>query len=87
MDRPPVSFDAQACAVGLDRLRNYRKRWNASLSTYTGPLHDENSHGADAFGEFAVNCRIVEPKPKHPPRDPPDLRTRDRGEADNWRTA
>jgi phage terminase large subunit len=56
---PVVSFDAKKCALGLDRLRNYRKRWNASLSAYTGPLHDENSHGADAFGEFAVNCRIV----------------------------
>ena len=25
-------------------------------------LHDENSHGADALGEFAVNCSI-KPKP------------------------
>jgi hypothetical protein len=57
---PAVYFDARA-AVGLDRLRNYRKHWNKSLMAYTGPLHDENSHGADAFGEFAVNCRI---KPK-----------------------
>jgi len=23
--------------------------------TYGGPLHDEMSHGADAFGEFAAN--------------------------------
>jgi phage terminase large subunit len=84
---PIVSFDAEKCAVGLDRLRNYRKRWNASLSAYTGPLHDENSHGADAFGEFAVNCAIVPPKAAENPRDPPDLRTRDRGEAENWRTA
>ena len=83
---PIVSFDAKACAVGLDRLRNYRKRWNASLSAYTGPLHDENSHGSDAFGEFAVNCRIVPPKPAHAPRDPPDLRSR-RQEASDWMTA
>ncbi len=25
---------------------------------YTTPRHDINSHGADALGEFAVNCRI-----------------------------
>lgn len=52
---PLVWFDAEKCSTGLDRLRGYRKRWNKSLSTYTGPLHDEHSHGADAFGEFAVN--------------------------------
>ena len=32
------------------------------MQTYTTPEHDENSHGADALGEFAVNCRI-KPKP------------------------
>jgi phage terminase large subunit len=52
---PTVWFDAEKCAAGLDHLRQYRKRWNKSLSSYTGPLHDENSHGADAFGEYATN--------------------------------
>jgi hypothetical protein len=87
---PIVSFDAQACAVGLDRLRNYRKRWNASLSTYTGPLHDENSHGADAFGEFAVNCPIRPPKPPEPTNNPTDLdiwRGRRRSDEEgSWKT-
>jgi hypothetical protein len=55
---PAVSFDARRCAAGLDRLRNYRKRWNNATHVYTGPLHDENSHGSDAFGEFAVNSRV-----------------------------
>ena len=68
---PVVSFDLEHCGVGLDRLRNYRKRWNATLSTYTGPLHDENSHGADAFGEFAVNCRIRPAPPPAPERPLP----------------
>jgi phage terminase large subunit len=65
---PAVSFDAERCSTGLDRLRNYRKRWNTSLLTYIGPLHDENSHGADAFGEFAVNRRVKPPaeEPKEP---------------------
>jgi hypothetical protein len=43
--------------VGLDRLRAYRKRWNKATASYAGPLHDGASHGADAFGEFAVNRR------------------------------
>ena len=52
---PVTWFDAEKCSAGLDHLKQYRKRWNASLKTYTGPLHDEHSHGADAFGEYAVN--------------------------------
>lgn len=83
---PIVSFDAVACAVGLDRLRNYRKRWNASLSAYTGPLHDENSHGADAFGEFAVNASI-KPKIVPPPTTTPsDLWGRPKVQ-NGWKTA
>jgi hypothetical protein len=54
---PITWFDAERCATGLLRLRSYRKRWNRSLSAYTGPLHDSASHGSDAFGEFAVNRR------------------------------
>ena len=52
---PMTYFDAEKCATGIDRLRQYRKRWNRSTSSYTGPLHDENSHGADAWGEYAAN--------------------------------
>jgi len=59
--------------VGLSRLRRYRRKWNDAMQTYTTPLHDENSHGSDAFGEYAVNCGIY-PKPEAPkkatgPRD------------------
>jgi phage terminase large subunit len=56
---PAVSFDAKRCAVGLDHLRNYRKRWNKALGVFGDPLHDEHSHGADSFGEYAVNSRIT----------------------------
>lgn len=60
---PITWFDAEKCALGIARLRAYRKRWNRSTSSYTGPLHDEASHGADAFGEFAVNRRPMQVKP------------------------
>ena len=57
---PKTRFNRTPRVVqGLKRLRNYSRRWNQTLETYGNPLHDENSHGADAFGEFAVNCRIV----------------------------
>ncbi len=52
---PMTWFDADKCHAGLERLRGYRKRWSRATRTYGGPLHDEASHGADAFGEFAAN--------------------------------
>lgn len=52
---PMCWFDAERCAQGLERLRAYRKRWSRATMTYGGPLHDHASHGADAFGEFALN--------------------------------
>jgi phage terminase large subunit len=54
--------------VGLKRLRRYRRKWNDSLQTYTTPEHDENSHGSDAFGEYAVNCGITPPKELQKPK-------------------
>jgi len=52
---PMCWFDAERCALGLERLRAYRRRWSRANRSYGGPLHDEASHGADAFGEFALN--------------------------------
>jgi len=54
---PITWFDAERCAVGLERLRAYRKRWSRATHAYAGPLHDQASHGADAFGEFALHRR------------------------------
>lgn len=54
---PLCWFDAERCSAGLERLRGYRKRWNRATRSYGGPLHDQASHGADAFGEFALNRR------------------------------
>ncbi|MCR5879413.1 hypothetical protein [Phenylobacterium sp. J367] len=72
---PITWFDAEKCAVGLDRLRAYKKRWSRATRTYTGPLHDDASHGADAFGEFAAN-RLGPARPKertHYRREPGPL--------------
>ncbi len=54
--------------VGLSRLRRYARKFNEGMKTYTTPLHDINSHGADALGEYAINCRIAPPKPKPVPK-------------------
>jgi len=59
--------------LGLSRLRRYARRQVATLGGFGPPLHDINSHGADAFGEYAVNCPLVAPKPIAKPR--PQLRS------------
>ena len=64
---PLTWFDADRCAQGLERLRAYRKRWIRSTRSYAGPMHDQASHGADAFGEFALNRR-GSPGPRPPAR-------------------
>lgn len=47
-------FDEAACSVGLGRLTNYRKAWDQQLGRWKDiPLHDDNSHGADAFRQWA----------------------------------
>jgi phage terminase large subunit len=54
--------------LGLSRIRKYSRRFNETLGVYVGPLHDENSHGADAFGEYAINCPLSRPKPQEKPK-------------------
>ena len=63
------------CDEGLGRLENYRKQVNQQTGSYTDrPVHDDNSHGADAFRTMAAcldqlmhvrhsrNCDYVIPK-------------------------
>lgn len=57
--------------LGLTRLRRYSRKYNEHLGTYLGPLKDGNDHGADAFGEFAVNCGIIPPKVIPAPKPQP----------------
>lgn len=57
---PQVRFnDTPRVQLGLKRLRRFRRKFNDALGTYTEPLHDENSHGSDAFGEYAINGSLT----------------------------
>ena len=48
-------FDEARCDVGVRHLENYRKQWNDVKGIYLdAPLHNEDSHGADAWQTFAV---------------------------------
>jgi hypothetical protein len=43
-------FDEEKCREGLNALQKYKKKWNTSIGGFTSePLHDQYSHGADAF--------------------------------------
>lgn len=58
---PNCYFDEKACADGLGRLRHYRYRvQDGQLSEE--PLHDESSHGADAFMTLAQSLKETKPK-------------------------
>jgi hypothetical protein len=48
-------FDETKCAIGLSkRLANYRKAWDKVNGRWSDqPVHDDASHGADAFRQFA----------------------------------
>jgi len=51
-------FDQRQCKRGIEVLKNYRREWDDKRKTFRErPLHDWSSHGADAFGEYAVNFR------------------------------
>lgn len=65
--------DTERVMLGLKRLRRYSRKFNDAMGTYTTPLHDDNSHGADAFGEFAMNCGLGRDKPPAPAPKPNNL--------------
>ena len=55
-------FDENKCIDGLNALRRYRYEIDDSGQWSKRPLHDENSHAADAFRYLAT--AIVEPETK-----------------------
>ena len=60
---PRVWFDEQATADGMNALRRYRYDVDQQTGQFSKkPLHDDASHGADAFRMLAV--AINDPKPK-----------------------
>jgi phage terminase large subunit len=68
---PLCWFDRERCADGLQALRHYRYGLVEKTNTTTRePLHDEYSHGADAFAYFALNSKSQIKKPKDVPPPP-----------------
>lgn len=56
---PHCTFNGKECRRGIDCLDFYRKKWNDSLKVYYDePLHDQYSHGADAFRMMAIGVKM-----------------------------
>lgn len=54
-------FDEKKCAKGIKALDNYKKEWDDRNATWRSrPLHNEHSHGADAFRTLAVGLCLIE---------------------------
>ena len=52
---PRCYFDSDRCADGIEHLRQYRREFDERLRAFKPrPLHDEHSHGADAFRYLAT---------------------------------
>jgi len=65
---PNCWFDAEKTADGLTALRYYRYGESKTLGTPTRePLHDDASHGSDAFRYFAMGIRQPKPEKAPPP--------------------
>lgn len=63
-------FCAQYTGLGVERLDNYRKRWNKTLGRFTGePLHDMASHGADSYQTGAMGYAPEKTMRKKQPKE------------------
>lgn len=52
---PSCYFDEEHCADGINALRHYRYEIDPDTKQFSDkPLHDQHSHGADAFRYFAM---------------------------------
>ena len=55
---PRCWFNKVRCARGLEALKGYHKEFDSSRQVFRKtPVHDSNSHGADAFRTMAVGLK------------------------------
>lgn len=56
-------FDEEKCSSGVRALESYRRQWNERHGCWSShPLHNQASHGADAFRMLAIGLKRVEDK-------------------------
>jgi phage terminase large subunit len=80
-------FDEQKCSVGLNHLQRYAFKVDPDTNQYSQkPIHDDNSHAADAMEEMSYKLHLLDNlgrvpptlKLAMPPPDEPSMRTLDR---------
>ena len=55
---PRCWFNRSTCARGIEALKGYHKEWDSAKQVFRkNPVHDSNSHGADAFRTMAVGLK------------------------------
>lgn len=55
-------FDEEKCAVGIRMLESYKRGWDDRNSCWKNdPVHNEASHGADAFRILALSLQEARP--------------------------
>lgn len=66
---PRVRFNnTDRVQKGIKRLRRYSRKFSEQMGMWLGPAKDGNDHGADAFGEWAINSRLREDVKQEPAR-------------------
>jgi len=58
-------FDENRCVIGLAHLDRYRRRYNKTIGTFGGPLHDEASNAADALRQMGQYYELPEQTELH----------------------
>ena len=63
---PNLWIDAEKCSDGINALRSYRYEVDPDTNQFSKtPLHDQYSHGADAFRY--IGLMVNEPKQRRRP--------------------
>lgn len=77
---PHCSFNEKECKKGIQCIDFYRKKWNDSLKVYYDePLHDQWSHGADAFRMAAIGVKAFGSSSKLTPDAIKEMRIKNLG--------
>jgi hypothetical protein len=64
---PRCWFSKDSCARGLEALKGYHKEFDSARQVFRKtPVHDSNSHGADAFRTMAVGLKTPKLNNKTP---------------------
>lgn len=75
---PKCHFDEQQCALGIDRLRAYRRQWHEHTQSFSDkPLHDIASNGADGFRYFSLVAKTSAGLASHTKQQRPAGSSRD----------